>query len=222
VRCTAVAIAALIGGATQAHAEPGSTTTDGDTYVVHAAPDGEVQIEDSRNLRFGARGATYSEHDYDANVDDRPIEPKTPDIGVTIATFDVTDWLMRGHGHDPYASKKLATLDASRDARVVRGQKLRDAQLAHASTIMQANLDHLWATVRDPAARKQAVFEMWDECADTGPDTIVAAGAAARARLESFVYQTLPAGSPGAFTAADLARLNAHRQSHAAFAPYGG
>ncbi len=141
-------------------------------------------------------------------------------MGPTVATFDLTDWLMRGRGHDPYASSKLAVLDATRDARVARGERYRATQLSHASTLMQANLDWLWAKERDPGARRRALFELWDECADTGTDDVIAAGKAAREHLESFVRQALPPGKPGAFTPAELAELNAHRVSRAPFAPY--
>ncbi len=149
-----------------------------------------------------------------------------PDHGQTVAIigggFDITDALMRRHGQDPYASKKLAFLDATRDERVMIGTRHRAAQLAQAPAHVQRNLDVLWATVSEPAARRRALFELWDECAEPGSDSdaIAEAGAAARRLVIGFIRARLPAGTPDAFTAAELAALNRGRSSRAAFAPY--
>ena len=43
---------------------------------------------------------------------------------------------------------------------------------------------------------------------------------AARGYLVGFIRTRLPDGSAGAFTSDELARLNAHKQSQATFAPY--
>ena len=63
-------------------------------------------------------------------------------------------------------------------------------------------------------------FELWDECLETGePDEVEAAGRA-RAAVLAFIRGHLPAGSPHAFGAAELARLNSRRQSRQPFVPY--
>lgn len=134
--------------------------------------------------------------------------------------FDATDALMRRHGQDPYASKKLKFLDSTRDERAQIGMRHRRAQLALAPEIMQRNLARLWASVGDPAARREALFELWDECAESGTDELVAAGAAARTLVIGWIRAHLPAGSDVAFTAAELATYNQRKASTATFAPY--
>src|SRR5262249_8706762 len=121
---------------------------------------------------------------------------------------------------DPYASRKLHVLDATRDQRAEIGSRHRIEQLSKAAQIMRANLDRVWATVRDLDARKQALFELWDVCAETGGATARGAGAVARRLVVGFIRAKLPAGSASAFTAAELAAFNLKRQSQAAFQPY--
>lgn len=134
--------------------------------------------------------------------------------------FDATDWLMRRHGQDPYASKKLAFLDATRDERVQIGNRHRAQQLKQATQLMQHNLDALWAAALDPAARKRALFELWDECAETGDPDLVAGGQAARRLVIGFLRSHLPAGSAFAFTPDELAAFARAKHSQATFQPY--
>ncbi len=134
--------------------------------------------------------------------------------------FNLDDWLLRKKGYDPYASRKLHVLDATRDERAELGSRRRKEQLAHATLLMRKNLDQLWASVTDRAGRKQALFEMWDECAETGDATLVEAGADARRLIIGFIRAHLPAGGPDAYTDAELAGLNKHKQSKATFQPY--
>ncbi len=135
------------------------------------------------------------------------------------ASFD--DWAMRQAGIDPYASAKRQWLDKTRDERARIGMAARKEDLARAPEFMKRNVRYAWSrTANDPEARKQALFELWDECAETGETDLVAAGTAARAYLVGFIRAHLPAGAPGAFTPDDLSRLNARKRSHATFQPY--
>lgn len=155
-----------------------------------------------------------------------PVTPRVKDrattaiVPVLAGGFDITDWLMRRHGQDPYAHKKLAFLDATRDERAQIGNRHRAGELARSPVLVQKNLDALWAAIQTPHARKQALFELWDECAETGEDSVVAAGQAARRLVIGFIRAHLPAGSADAYTPAELARLARTRQSKAAFQPY--
>ena len=152
----------------------GTYKADHDTYVAKVEKDGTVHFKDKKNLRIEGFGGR----------------------------FDTTDWMMRRHGMDPYASEKLAMLDRTRDQRVEIGKAYR--------------LARLWATTQDVAARKELVFALWDECAETGDEDLVSGGAGARELLLRFVQVKLP----GAYTADELAKLNAHRHSKAMFDPY--
>lgn len=133
---------------------------------------------------------------------------------------EITDWLMRLQGQDPYSSRKRAFLDATRDERAQIGRRHRSEQLALTPQIVLRSLEALWAATPDLAARKQALFELWDDCVETGDPEIVAAGEAARRMMIGFIRGHLPAGGPDAYTPAELAELARRRHSKAAFAPY--
>ena len=162
------------------------------------------------------------DRDGTAHIEDKPDVGDVHVSGIGIAgraSFD--DWAMRKAGIDPYASAKRQWLDKTRDERARIAMANRKEDLGRAPEYMRRNLALAWKkTEGDAEARKQALFELWDECAETGDDDIVAAGAAARAYLVGFVRAHLAQGKPGAFTGDDLARLNAHRRSKATFEPY--
>jgi hypothetical protein len=60
--------------------------------------------------------------------------------------------------------------------------------------------------------KRQILWQLWSEA--TGTE----GSATARATIEGFIRRRLPAGSPDAFTATELARLQV--ASGGAFAPY--
>jgi len=132
--------------------------------------------------------------------------------------LDAQDRVMRRKGVDPYAHNKLALLDRTRDQRVAVGERHRTSQLAHAAELMQRNIDRLWATAPDLAARKRGLFALWDDCAETGSDELMAGADAARRLVIGAIRARLRGA--GAYTAAELAELNAIRRSTAVFAPY--
>jgi len=215
------------------------------TFTLDVDPDGAAHITDEPNLRVGSAlpgrqdiGKALSHwsedptHDTDAarrqqpgeykalGDDDKPTSSNIATLPVAGGTFDLTDLLMRRHGQDPYASKKLKVLDATRDERAQIGAAHRHDQLAHATQLMKAALERVWASNLDLPAKKRALFELWDDCAETGAGDLVEATRQGRAYLIGFVNAKLPAGSATAFSAGELAQLNAHRQSHAMFTPY--
>jgi hypothetical protein len=152
------------------------------------------------------------------NVDRNGTTVVVPLIG---GQFDATDALMRNHGIDPYLARKLKFLDATRDERVQLGNLNRAEQLAHASQLMQRNLDALWTSPRlDLAAKKRALFELWDECAEDGDASLVQGAEDARQLVIDFIRAHVPAGSAGAYTPSELAELARHQQSKAGFQPY--
>jgi hypothetical protein len=171
------------------------TKSDHHTFKAKFNPDGTVaSIGDKRNFRVN----------------------KIPLSG----EFDVTDAMMRRQGIDPYSSYKLKVLDETRDERAAIGKRYRTQQLAQSKQLMQKNLSRLWATTSDTAARKQGLFELWDDCSEAGSEELVAGGASARAFVVGFIRSKLPAGSTDAFTQAELAHFNKQRKSRATFDPY--
>jgi len=213
-------------------------------FVMTVDRDGAAHIKDEKNFHMGMRvpsgkdvgkgiegwqkdlesGSKHQEvglgTQHTIGGDDKPGESGVVGVPLVGGGFDVTDALMRGHGQDPYAAKKLRILDATRDERVQIGNKRRHEVLGRAAQLMQQNLDQAWASVTDPAGRKQALFDLWDETAETGTADLVEAGAAARKLVIGFIRARLPAGSATAYTAAELTALNNKKQSKAKFAPY--
>jgi len=136
------------------------------------------------------------------------------------ATFDVTDALMRNKGIDPYSAYKRKVLDETREERVAMGKQHRTQQLAQSTIHMQKNLERLWSMTTDATVRKRGLFELWDECAETGTEELVAGGHSAREYIVGFIRSKYPAGSAGAYTVAELAKFNRQRRSRSEFAPY--
>jgi len=150
---------------------------------------------------------------------DRKADHGDAPVAILTGGFDITDALMRNKGIDPYASRKLEYLDSTRDQRVQIGNRHRQKQLAQAAIIMKSNLDRVWS-LPTPAARREALFELWDECAETGSEELVAAGREARTMVIGVIRARVPAGSADAFTAVELAAFNRKKQSKATFTPY--
>jgi hypothetical protein len=153
------------------------------------------------------------DRDGKVRLSDRSVQVK----GLTIVV-DVTDLAMRAAGIDPYASEKLRFLDRTRDQRAAIGRDHRRELLRLSAQLMRRNIEQLWTSTPDLAARKQGLFELWDECAETGSAELAAGGAQARMVVIDFVKVELTGEL--AYTAGELARLNARRRSKAAFAPH--
>jgi hypothetical protein len=149
--------------------------------------------------------------------EDDPVE--APGIAIAHGKLDLTSLLMRKFVGDPYASRKLALLDRTRDERAELGARHAREDLARSAELMQRNLEALWGATSDPAARREALFSLWDECGE-GDGPVGEAGERARRLVIGWIRARLPAGSPGAFTADDIARFSAQRTSKQPFAPY--
>jgi hypothetical protein len=218
-------------------------------FTGDVAADGSVKLTNARNLRItswpdprklvklpkaiGNGVASWYDKDDKTPADPdreavnlkRPNGNDTrPDHGGTVPIlgggFDVTDAIMRRHKVDPYASRKLAYLDKTRDERVQIGSRYRKEQLAKSTELMQKNLGALWVATTDLGARKQTLFELWDECAEAGEASVVDGGKTARMIVLGWINAKLPAGSAQAYTTSELATFNRKRQSKAAFEPY--
>jgi hypothetical protein len=107
-----------------------------------------------------------------------------------------------------------------RDERAQIGAAHRAEQLYRSGELVTRNLQTLWRTTTDPAARKTALFELWDDCSEEGETTLGEAGATARGVVLGWINAKLPKGSPAAFTDVEIAALDAKRTSKQHFAPY--
>jgi hypothetical protein len=175
-----------------------------------------VALEDARDsheLKQDGDGYKATHASFDANVE--------PDGTAHIhdkPTFDATDAAMRHYHDDPYASNKRKFLDDTREERYEIGKRYKHQQLQHSAILAKQNVDWLWAKTRDPGERKQGLFEMWDDCAESGDDDLVTGGRAARNVIVGFIRAHMTGAD--AYTADEVAAFNAHRHSVATFAPY--
>lgn len=84
--------------------------------------------------------------------------------------MDLTAYAMRKLGiGDPYRARKQKLADETLDERVARGGRFRKQQLDRSGELVRRTLADLWAREPDPAKRKQAVAELWNDC-DEGED----------------------------------------------------
>ncbi len=127
--------------------------------------------------------------------------------------FDITDMLYRKFVGDPYASRKRKALDVTIDERAVRGGAYRVDQLDRSAELMHRNLVKLWVNVTDPAERREALFELWDECGE-GEGPLGEAGERARTEVIGWIRAHAVTYAPD-----EADRLNARRSSKQPFAP---
>jgi hypothetical protein len=148
-----------------------------------------------------------------------------------VGTLDISAYLMRKAGIDPFAARKLALLDATRDERAARGDAYRAEQLARSAELMRINLERLWASATSADERRIVLFELWDECAEgdgaidsaqrfallrgpAQPDLVGEAGDRARAEVIGWIRAKHVAYAPD-----ELAALAKRRASKQEFAP---
>jgi hypothetical protein len=214
----------------------GTYRSDKGAFTARVNRDGSVDLKNARNLRINVPDPrkipkAVGKHiaDWAASEDKLPGDPDKvainnhrsgdkdtrPDHGNTAPVagggFDITDALMRRKKVDPYAAAKLRYLDSTRDERVQIGTRYKKQQLAQSAELMQKQLDLLARASLEQ--KKQALFELWDDCAETGDASLVEGGRQARALVIGYIRAHVT------YTEDELAALNRKKQSKAAFAP---
>jgi hypothetical protein len=176
----------------------GGYRRDKSTFRVHIRRDGSVKIQDVGSAGIdGASGLGLSGH------------------------FDLTDMLMRAHGEDPYRYEKEKILNETREERAKMAIADRAERLREAVHKMPDYLTKVWGHAGwSDAQRRQLLFLLWDEVAESGDDEVVHAGVEVRRTIEAFIREHLPAGGPRAYTDEELRALNETRTAHERFAPY--
>ena len=152
------------------------------------------------------------------------------------------DLLMAASGSDPYARLKAKLLQATFEMRLNMAIGFQKKQLDRRLRRLEGELSKIWADERRPVtARRELLFQRWDECDE--PDEVATAAVevpgfgklesseldearheaarSARRRIERFIREVAPAGSPQAFSPAELADMNRRRASRQSFKPYG-
>lgn len=175
-----------------------------------------------KDVREARRDPTQKEP-LDLPGPQRPDDEDVEEIIVPIigGQAELTDFAMRQAGMDPYAAAKRAFLERTRDERLELRKTEEKRQLDRTLVTVRKHAARAWArTDLSPTARRAALFELWDDAAEDGAPALVAAGDAARLAVIGFIHSYLPATSPDAYPAAELAALNARRTSKQPFAPY--
>ncbi|MFW6087994.1 MAG: hypothetical protein ACODAG_12365, partial [Myxococcota bacterium] len=129
--------------------------------------------------------------------------------------FDLGNALMRRRGEDPHAAERAWFLRETKELRERLARKHREEEVGQGLTGLRRRLWRIWDGSEPARERRRRLFGMWDECSE---DEV---GGAARDAVVGFVRKHLPSGSPDAFSADELRRLNEQRQSRARFEPYG-
>ncbi|WP_428266891.1 hypothetical protein [Haliangium sp.] len=198
----------------------GSFGTNQGVFTARIERDGRVTMKDAPNLRF-APGNIRVEEESDPGSEGTPRDQPTTFVKMTIAEFDITDWVMRAAGQDPYLHRKARFLDRTREARAAMSIEERRDNLRDALAALPGLLEAVWRDPdRSPAQRRRDLFRLWDECAERGDDEVVRASRSARATIIAFIRRRLPADSPHAYSEAEIADLQAAGKSTQRFAPY--
>lgn len=167
------------------HPDGQGTKSEHRAFSMKVAPDGTVKITDGPNIKL--EGGHVS--------------------------FDINDALMRRQGIDPYSSYKLKVLDETREERVAMGKQYRTQQLARSREIMNKNIARLVGSTTNTDVLKQGLFELWDDCAESGDAELVVAGRAAREQVIAYIRGHV------SYSPDEVAQLNKRRRSHVPFAP---
>jgi hypothetical protein len=190
-------------------------------FTGRIARDGQVTIEDKPSFQLTPSLPRVVASENPPAIADNSLGTQTVLLTMDIATFDVTDWLMRASGMDPYSARKARFLDQTREARAAMRAQARSEDLREAIAALPDLLDQIW---RDPgrtvAERRELLFRLWDECTESGSEELVNASRMARATILAFIRRVLPEGSADAYTPAELESLNATRKSTEQFTPY--
>ncbi len=133
--------------------------------------------------------------------------------------FDITDAVHRRHGSDPHQAerRRIERSEAFQTALTEECERSRSRERRRMISRARARVAAVWRTEeRSAEQRRRRIFRIWDQMNED--DDI---GRGSRRAIISWIRLNLPAGGEDAFTASEIARFNARRESTAAFRPYG-
>ncbi|HEX7508647.1 MAG TPA: hypothetical protein VF550_17880 [Polyangia bacterium] len=175
---------------------------------------------DLPEVLHGGAGVTASVAE-DGAIRFHDSKPITYDPVAWSGHFDITDAAMRLAGQDPYSAIKTKMADETREQRICMAKKAQDGRQRQALLGLSAKVKQIAHRVDlTPLARRQLVFEIWDECTEGAGDATMDYGAMARATILAVIRESFPAGSELGYLPAELVALNQRRSSHERFAPY--
>ena len=137
------------------------------------------------------------------------------DLAHGSAGFDITDAIMGSAGQDPYAAEREFFMERAEETIARLESRARTEAATHSLSGVRTRCRTIWEDATMPAAaRRRALFDLWDELAD-GDE-----GAPARQAVVAYIRSAIPSSSAESFTMMELARMNANRQSAERFDPY--
>jgi hypothetical protein len=185
-------------------------TRQGDGSYAYESPSFEATIARDGTLhmdnKYGDVGLTFRP---------RRLADGTYTIDILRFGFDLTAIFEHWIGNDPYRSERKWFLDGTRELRNRLAEAAFKEHLAKGRIRLRRELDFIWNNKEYSIETKQReTFEVWDSCAE---DEV---GSFGRSEVQAYVEARCSLGSPCAFSAAELAALNAKRKSRAPFMPY--
>jgi hypothetical protein len=151
-----------------------------------------------------------------------------------------SEWLVKLQdlmgGPEVDASAKREFLDRTRELRTQMAVEWTMRILTYRLGTLERELFELWSAAGDAAAKRELIFQRWDECDEAYRVTIegelpeeavseldrVRTDTADQARriIEQFVRRQLPRTGPHAFSRSELTDMNRRRTSRQEFRPY--
>lgn len=156
-----------------------------------------------------------------------PIKPEriNPDGTVTFRKprmeFDRTTGRFSMPGRNYRIWEKLRYLDRTRAKRLKIRRRWKQRIEKGYFTHIDARLHKIWQrNDLSYAAKKQVLFELWNECLENDGSEKAKRTQRARSAIIRFIRKHLPKGSPHAYTAQELKRMARLRAGRAPFNPY--
>lgn len=154
-------------------------------------------------------------------------QPGMADVGAdaprALYTFgpDLNDEILRLFGDDPYAYEKRQFMEQTREVRLKMAIAACAERLDRAVLEVRDRLERIHEDpTTTPREQRRIMFDLWDECAESGDDQVLLVAAIVRATVIAFVRRHFPADGPLAFSPEELSALNDRRRSKARFVPY--
>lgn len=169
---------------------------------------------DGTQVWSGPRLTGIIQPDGSVRFEDRP-NVQTNGISAS-GTFDLTEAIMGASGQDPLRAEREYFMRQTEEVRARLEAEHRGREMSQGLSRLPGRLEGIWsATRRTTEARRARIFSIWDEATEDDES-----GREARAIVLRWIRERLPAGSADAFTADELRRFNASRESREEFAPY--
>ena len=169
---------------------------------------------DGTQVWSGPRLTGIIEPDGSVRFEDRP-NVQTNGISAS-GTFDLTEAIMGASGQDPLRAEREYFMRETEEVRARLEAEHRGREMSRGLSRLPGRLEGIWGTARrSTEARRARIFSIWDEMTEDDES-----GREARAIVLRWIRERLPAGSEDAFTAEEIRRFNASRESREEFAPY--